>query len=526
MRPSSFLLVISILSAFVLPSLCDTENVTVDIEGATTIANTDRSFVCVTLDWWPAEKCNYGMCPWYQSSVLNLDLKNPILKNAIKAFNQPPLRVRIGGSLQDQIVYKVGKNHPKCEKLKLVKGALFDFSAGCLNMCRWKKLNKLFQDSGAVVTFGLNALYGRSQLKNDTLWEGSWNSSNARDFINHTISKGYNVDSWEFGNEISGDGVAAKVDVKQYSQDLIVLKALIDDLYKDKKKPMLLAPGGFFDQDWFAKMLQNSGPNVVDAVTHHIYNLGPGGSKELFGKMQDPFFLSQIAQTFKNAEETVKDFGPWSSAWIGEAGGAFNSGGPESGTFVDSFWYLDQLGMASKFNHKAYCRQALIGGNYALLDTQTFIPNPDYYSALLWHRLIGRRVLQATHQSSPYLRTYAHCGRDQNSITLVLINLSNSTAFNVSVQNDMNLYPPELKTNSATLGGQREVYHLTPKDGNLTSHYVLLNGKLLNVSSTGEIPQISPTITEASAPLRITPSSIVFVKFRNITAPACADREN
>ncbi|ONK68592.1 uncharacterized protein A4U43_C05F13740 [Asparagus officinalis] len=123
----------------------------------------------------------------------------------------------------------------------------------------------------------------------------------------------------------------------------------------------------------------NSGPNVVDAVTYHIYNLGPGGSKELFDKMQDPFFLSQIAQTFKNEEETVKDFGPWSSAWIGEAEGAFNSGGPESGTFVGSFWYLDQLGMASKFNHRAYCRQALIGGNYALLDTQTFIPNPDYY---------------------------------------------------------------------------------------------------------------------------------------------------
>ncbi|ONK77965.1 uncharacterized protein A4U43_C02F12780, partial [Asparagus officinalis] len=52
--------------------LFNSVNVTVDIEGATTIANTDRSFVCVTLDWWPAEKCNYGMCPWHQSSVLNL----------------------------------------------------------------------------------------------------------------------------------------------------------------------------------------------------------------------------------------------------------------------------------------------------------------------------------------------------------------------------------------------------------------------------------------------------------------------
>jgi len=41
--------------------------------------------------------------------------------------------------------------------------------------------------------------------------------------------------------------------------------------------------------------------------------------------------------------------------------------------------YLDQLGMSSKYNTKAYCRQSLIGGNYGLLNTTTFVPRPDYY---------------------------------------------------------------------------------------------------------------------------------------------------
>lgn len=41
--------------------------------------------------------------------------------------------------------------------------------------------------------------------------------------------------------------------------------------------------------------------------------------------------------------------------------------------------YLDQLGMASKFNTKVYCRQSLVGGNYGLLNSTTFLPNPDYY---------------------------------------------------------------------------------------------------------------------------------------------------
>lgn len=41
--------------------------------------------------------------------------------------------------------------------------------------------------------------------------------------------------------------------------------------------------------------------------------------------------------------------------------------------------YLDQLGMASRYKTKVYCRQTLVGGNYGLLNTTTLVPNPDYY---------------------------------------------------------------------------------------------------------------------------------------------------
>lgn len=50
----------------------------------------------------------------------------------------------------------------------------------------------------AVVTFGLNALSGRHR-NNKGVWEGDWESTNAYDFIKYTISKGYQIDSWEFG---------------------------------------------------------------------------------------------------------------------------------------------------------------------------------------------------------------------------------------------------------------------------------------------------------------------------------------
>ena len=53
----------------------------------------------------------------------------------------------------------------------------------------------------AIVTFGVNALYGRYNVRR-SIWAGKWNSTNAYDFIKYTISKGYPVSSWEFGNTI------------------------------------------------------------------------------------------------------------------------------------------------------------------------------------------------------------------------------------------------------------------------------------------------------------------------------------
>lgn len=48
------------------------------------------------------------------------------------------------------------------------------------------------------MTFGLNALSGRHKISH-TVWGGNWDLTNAYDFIKYTISKGYKIDSWEFG---------------------------------------------------------------------------------------------------------------------------------------------------------------------------------------------------------------------------------------------------------------------------------------------------------------------------------------
>uniref|UniRef100_A0A803L7V3 Heparanase-like protein 2 n=1 Tax=Chenopodium quinoa TaxID=63459 RepID=A0A803L7V3_CHEQI len=328
---------------------------------------------------------------------------------------------------------------------------MFGFTKGCLKMQRWDELAQFFSNNGALVTFGLNALTGREKVKDDDLYIGDWNYQNAQDFINYNIFKGHKIDSYELG----------RIEAEQYAKDMVVLKEIVKKSYPNPMtRPKVLGPGGFFDEKWFSTFLQQSGPNVVDGLTHHIYNLGAGVDKDLINKVQDPNFLTLVAQTYKDVSRVVDRFGLWSEAWVGESGGAFNSGGKNvSNTFADGYWYLDQLGMTASLNHKP-------------------------------------------------------------GVTLLLINMSNSTTFNVDLVNDHNLFPEPRMTNTRPWLQEREEYHITPKDGNIRSNQVLLNGKLLTLTQTSNIPEMKPVFVTTFSPIKIAPHSFVFVTIRNLQAPA------
>ncbi|KAK8950475.1 Heparanase-like protein 3 [Platanthera guangdongensis] len=163
--------------------------------------------------------------------------------------------------------------------------------------------------------------------------------------------------------------------------------------------------------------------------------------------------------------------------------------------------------MSASYDTKSYCRQSLIGGNYGLLNRDTFTPNPDYYSALLWHRLMGPKVLSANFIGTKKIRVYSHCAKHSEGITLLLLNLDQHKRTHVTVKG----------------GGskQREEYHLTAKDGNLHSQEVLLNGIALNLNSKGGIPALKPNRVDESHPIELAPLSIVFAHLPNFHAPAC-----
>lgn len=78
------------------------------------------------------------------------------------------------------------------------------------------------------------------------------------------------------GNELCGGGVAARIEAQQYAKDMKKLKQLVTEMFPDGKQPKVLGPGGFYDKQWFNDFLLATGPGVLDGVTHHTYNLGPG----------------------------------------------------------------------------------------------------------------------------------------------------------------------------------------------------------------------------------------------------------
>ncbi|GAA0187459.1 hypothetical protein LIER_34747 [Lithospermum erythrorhizon] len=502
---------------------------TVSVNGKSTIGRTDSDFICATLDWWPPEKCDYGTCAWGHASLLNLDLSNAILINAIKAFS--PLKIRLGGSLQDKLVYQTEDHAEPCTPF-VKNNEMFGFSQGCLPLSRWDALNVFFHETGALVIFGLNALNGRVVRQNN-FSVGAWDSSNAESFIRYTVEKGYKIYGWELGNELSGNGVGTKVAVDQYASDTIVLWNLVDEIYKGNEvKPSVIAPGGFFDAGWFKEFI-NRAPNSLDVITHHIYNLGPGVDEHLVQKILDPSYLDGEAMTFNNLQSVLKSSPSKAAAWVGEAGGAYNSGRNHvTNAFVFSFWYLDQLGMAATYDTKTYCRQTLIGGNYGLLNTTTFVPNPDFYSGLLWHRLMGTGVLATNFLGTNKMRVYAHCAKQSQGITLLMINLEGNTTVQGKIiynntWTDQHTHHSHVKSlirlvqDAKTDTATREEYHLTAKDGNLQSQTMLLNGKPLTVDSTGHIPDLTPVTVKSSEPITVSPFSIVFVHEPSVILPAC-----
>jgi heparanase 1 len=114
----------------------------------------------------------------------------------------------------------------------------------------------------------------------------------------------------------------------------------------------------------------------------------------------------------------------------------------------------------------------------------------------------------------------------QPGITLLLINLHGSAINRVSVASEgthgHTARKHGRKFAQAAAGAMREEYHLTPKDSDIQSQVMMLNGRALVTDADGNIPRMEPARVDGAQHIVVAPYSIVFAHIPYFHAPACS----
>ena len=243
---------------------------------------------------------------------------------------------------------------------------------------------------------------------------------------------------------------------------------------------------------------------VLDVLTYHRY-VGYGLDPQLASEIMTPKFLDQAIDS--ELTDVHSEFAPSSDLWVGEGAAAWHSGRANvTDAWVSSFWWSDALGTLAQYNHTGYQRQTLIGGAYGLINRVNFTPNPDYYVGLLFKRLMGDVVLKPMTNpgTDGWLRVYAHCTNNgSGDLTVLAINVANDTIFDLKSLNSVDIS-----------NYRRDQYVFTSTSLNSRSLY--LNGKLLQSSEDGSIPDLEPQrIHEGGPKIVLNPQTISFFVFKN-----------
>jgi hypothetical protein len=192
-------------------------------------------------------------------------------------------------------------------------------------------------------------------------------------------------------------------------------------------------------------------------------------------------------------------FEPKKPLWLTETADAACGGNPWDATFADTFRYLDQLGRLAKAGVQVVMHNTLSASDYGLLDETTFNPRPDYWAALLWHRLMGRIVLDPGVAVQADLHVYAHCDPHlRGGVSLLVINTSRDMSHALELP----------------IASDRFTLHAS----DLESKTIELNGRPLALDEDDALPAISPTPTAAGV-LTFEPVTLSF-----LTMPKAANR--
>ncbi|XP_041372088.1 heparanase-like [Gigantopelta aegis] len=396
-----------------------------------------------------------------------------------------PTFVRVGGTAADRLVFDPLKNTVnKANSYPLDDDGSVQFLRKFYMSAKdWDLLNTFTTEVGWDLIFDLNVLLRK---------HGRWNPSNAVQLLTYSITRGYNVAGFELGNEPDSFHHVFNVTVtpQQLADDVFTLQNILRKKFPYFKSSLVVGPDTTQvkkkrSYEYLQQFLQSEPGQKVDAATwHHYYVNGRIATLQDF---IDPSILESLKSEIILATDLTRRVAMGTPVWLGETSSAYGGGAKGlSDVYVAGFMWLDKLGLSALFGLKRVLRQSFYKGLYSLLDYHTLDPNPDYWLTLLYKRLVGSAVFNATStDQSIAFRVYAHCTKTHNvwgypagSVTLYVLNL-HSESVNMSL--------PQFDDQEVDL------FLLTPDgDQSLKSRFVLLNDKRLELTADSKLPVLEP----------------------------------
>jgi heparanase len=349
---------------------------------------------------------------------------------------------------------------------------------------------------------------------------GVWTPVEAEKFLRFTRDAGGEIAAAEMFNEptFAAMGGAPKgYDEAAYGRD-----ARAFHVYLKKAAPQIqiLGPGSLGEANSLGQMpgmrllhseemLKEEGPDLLDAFSYHFY----GGVSERCARMgaSHAGATPEAALSGDWLSRTDHDeafyaglrdrFAPGKPIWLTETGETACGGDPWASDFIDSFRYLNQLGTLARHGVKVVMQNTLDASDYALIDESTLRPHANYWSALVWRRLMGTVVLDPGPSGEPGLYVYAHCLRDHpGGVAILAINADRQKADAIKLP--------------------KKSIRYTLSSGDLMSPSVELNGVELAVGGKGDLPPLEGTAQPAGQ-ISLAPASITFFAAPKARNRAC-----
>jgi heparanase len=347
--------------------------------------------------------------------------------------------------------------------------------------------------------------------------DGVWTPRVAQAFMDYTKSLGGEIAAAEFINEpnFAEIGGAPKgYDGKDYARDFAVFQAWAKT---NAPHMLILGTGGvgegspiapaFMHQLKSEDILKATGA-VFDIFSYHSYGavsarcgaMGTAASTTSDAALTADWLSRAVSNEAVYA--ALRDrYLPGKPMWNTETAQAACGGDRWASTFLDTFRYLNQLGSLARSGVQVQIHNTLNASDYGLLDEKTYQPRPDYWAALLWHKLMGTTVLDPGISPAANLQVYAHCLQAKSGGVGVLV-------INADKEAPQELNLPE--------GAER--YTLTSNV--LQGSTIDLNGKMLELGPDDALPALSGVAVHSRA-ATLAPESITFFAFPKAGNAAC-----